>query len=64
LLADQLAEEENMQSFITDNPIYTSLAYSLQIPDPNLHEWMRKRMTYANYDLVFFTPIEFGIEDD
>jgi len=64
-IAQASREYELRESFTTDNPLYTSLAYCKIIWDAQLikraTEFVRK---HAKYDFLFYVPAEFPIVKD
>lgn len=68
VMSHQLAHEERFRNewFVSDRSIYDILSYSLElIEDYDKYLSIRSECLYHNgYDIVFFVPIEFGMEDD
>lgn len=52
-------------SFISDRWVYDNLAYAKNVAD-NLYQTLldRTKRYHKGYDYVFYTPIEFDLEDD
>lgn len=65
VLETQLAIEKESSSFLQDTTLLDFLAYAKDAPSYDL--FLKKVMKHFNkraYDIIFYTPIEFDIEDD
>lgn len=62
---EQIKQENMHKSFISDRWIYDNLAYAKNVAEP-LYDLLSKRAKEHHkwYDYVFYTPIEFELEDD
>lgn len=64
----QVQRERRLKSFIADRSLFDILAYTRAIWDMDLYEELKLRAlehhkTYP-YDIVFYIPIEFPLEQD
>jgi AAA domain len=68
IIQRQIAEETRLQDFISDRCVIDVLAYATSFATAktltNIKDIVDDYMKTNPYDLVFYTPIEFPLEDD
>ena len=62
VLIKQIIKEKEYEKFISDRTVYDILAYSRKLH--NYHSLYDKIKNHQWYDIVFYIPIEFPMEQD